>query len=1104
MSKTYENLTEKQRNAVLIDDKNALISASAGSGKTFVVIERITRLIIEKKADLSQILAVTFTKLAANEMKEKLKTSLLQEINNGREDLKDAYDDVFDADISTIHAFCSKLLKKYFYLADIDYSFEVMEESKKKKLLAEAIDVTLNDYYEKGDNNFLKVVSYLSTHRNDNTLREILTSIVIYLESQLNQDIFDVSILTHKNAPTLIHDYFLSKVQNAGVYFTNAFMPFVDIFKGNKSKSTLVNNLITMSLQLENCDDLYSLIEKLDISFSIPKKSEEFSDYIDDFSYYATAFKDYIKFLSDIFSTSRQDTIKMLQDNIVIIEVLQKLTSDITLLYSNLKREENLLDFADLEKYTYTLLQNEEVLQTIKNQYKYIFIDEYQDVNAVQEAIITKLSNDNEFMVGDSKQSIYAFRGCNPEFFISKYKTFAQNDNDNIALPLDYNFRCAPNIIKGVNNVFSRVFTENFGGFNYKDSPMLYKGLYQGYEGSCTLHIYNKPTKEKTTPNGIYSVIEDYELEKVKEYSCQEKLVANLITDALNSTYYDIKESDEKNRVKKIKLKDICILYRYSNSKLIRTLTNLGIPVTCETKINIIEYPEIKVMVELVKALNGLNNDISLTTVMSKIYNFSLDELAFIRKSEGRKLSFYECVLNFSQKDGDLNKKVDNFLQEFSNVRLLAEYKTAEEILYKIINESGYLYRLYASNFGEHKVKRVKRFISEASKNKKMSIKQFSFYLIDSLKDINSSQTDGEDAVNIMTIHASKGLEFPYVILFNNSAKFDERDIRGKIIKNKEYGISTKHYDEEKMMETDTPLTHFFKHIYRYNTAIEEARILYVAMTRAKYKLDIICEKDKLGNIKNDFSIRLPKSLSEFICLSDMDYIIYDDIELKNIETSTIVAGKTEEDNLSNIITKNFQYNYPYEASTTIPLKQSVSDINESNDEYYEVTSLFGQSNSELGTCYHNFLQLIDFYSYKKGEKEKFLKNNLMTLEQLQLIDEDKIESILKMPIFETIKDYKLFKEEKFCYFAKSDLLGYNLKNENVLIQGIIDLLAIKNDTCILIDYKLSTIKKDEDLIAHYKTQLTLYKDAIEKCLNLKVTNVYLVNILQEKCIEIL
>ena len=139
MSKTYDNLTEKQRNAVLIDDKNALISASAGSGKTFVVIERITRLIIEKKADLSQILAVTFTKLAANEMKEKLKTSLLQEINNGREDLKDAYDDVFDADISTIHAFCSKLLKKYFYLVDIDYSFEVIEESKKKKLLASDI-----------------------------------------------------------------------------------------------------------------------------------------------------------------------------------------------------------------------------------------------------------------------------------------------------------------------------------------------------------------------------------------------------------------------------------------------------------------------------------------------------------------------------------------------------------------------------------------------------------------------------------------------------------------------------------------------------------------------------------------------------------------------------------------------------------------------------------------------------------------------------------------------------------------------------------------------------------------------------------------------------
>ncbi|MBQ9782738.1 MAG: UvrD-helicase domain-containing protein [Clostridia bacterium] len=756
---------------------------------------------------------------------------------------------------------------------------------------------------------------------------------------------------------------------------------------------------------------------------------------------------------------------------------------------------------------------DEEVLNSVKSEYDFIFIDEYQDVNGIQEKIINLLAQNNEFMVGDSKQSIYAFRGCNPNYFISKYNAYNDEKNaDKHAIGLDYNFRSASNVIKSVNNVFSRVFTKNFGGFDYKDSPMVFNDKYQHYEGDCTLHFYSENAKtKKEHPCKIYSVKDDFNLDNSVTYKNQVLLIASLIHKALNEFYYDVKEKDENKRFKKIKLSDICILFRNlneTNIKVIQELNTLGIPVTAEAKIKLSSYPEIQEMIQLIKAIISLNDDIAISTTMSTIYGFTFDELATIRKSEDVKLTFYDAVISFSKKDGTLNEKVKAFLDAFEKVRLYSEYEKADEILYRVLDESGYESRILTSPFGEYKLKRVKRLINESNKNKKLTIKEFGAYLEDAFEDISTCETSGDDACKVMTIHASKGLEFPYVILAGTSSKFNFSDIeKGRIIKNEKYGITIKHHDKETMTISETPLTLFVKNQSYLNASLEEARVLYVAMTRAMYKLDVIAKKNVIYS-GIPFFIKHPNCFSEFFTENDMPICDHDEFVDVTTSSATLVAGSIGEEETINALINNFNYVYPYIQLTKMPVKVSVSDVSHrDDDEYFETTSLFGTTNKEMGTAYHKILQLIDFYAPRvEDEIERLKKCNLITNEDLSFIEIDKIKSILSMDIFNIIKDYTLYKEEKFTFFISPNELGYSAcekTQDKVLVQGIIDLMAIKDDKCILIDYKLSSLKRDEDLIKTYKTQLTLYKNAIQDCLNVMVEKVYLVNILQEKLIEI-
>ncbi len=1111
----YVSLTKNQRQAVLLDKGDALVSASAGSGKTHVLIERIIRLILERQTTVDRILAVTFTKLAAGEMKDKLKTALLKEIVNGNDDLKWQYDQVNTCDISTIDSFCSKIVKKYFYKLDIDYSFNVLDETQRKSFKNKAIDEVLSEHYENPDQNFLDLAFVLTSSKNDNLLRETLLSFITDSESKLDKnEFFALSINTHENALEVIDNDLTKYCNDYGLYFEDLFSSYRNLFE-EESFIIYIDKLIEISVLLKNAKSVFDVINDITLPKSPSKPRNKYVDFFDTFkNVHLKCFSKFIEDIKEVLSCDKETISLQASTNLNYIKTLQSLVLECLDYYDKLKKDENSYDFSDIEKFAYTLLLDQEVLTSVKGEYDFIFIDEYQDVNGIQENIINLLAQDNEFMVGDSKQSIYAFRGCNPNYFISKYSAYEQTD-DNLknAISLDNNFRSSRKVIDSVNNVFSRVFTKNFGGFDYKNKPMIFNEKYQDYEGDCTLYLYGKNRAKEEIENNqseVYSVIKDFNSQKDKKYSSQVLLIASLIRKAIGTKYYDIKEKDESKRFKSIDYKDICILFRNlneTNIKIIQDLNSLGVPVTAEAKIKLNTYPEIQAIIQLIKGINCLNDDVAISTIMSTIYTFTFDELATIRKSEGFISSFYDAVVSFSQKDGVLNNKVKSFLENFNKIRLLAEYQKADDILFKILDESGFETRLLTSPFGEFKLKRIKRLINESCKSKKLTIKEFGVYLDDAIDDVSTSETSGDNACKVMTIHASKGLEFPYVILASTSSKFNFADIeKVRIIKNEKYGITIKHHDKESMSIKETPLTFLAKKQSYLDATLEEARVLYVAMTRAMFKLDVLAKENTL-NTNLPFFVKHPSSFSEFFKESDMDINLCDTITSVEYDEHTLVAGTFLKENSIKTLIDNFYYEYPYNDVTKMPVKVSVSEVSKVDDEYFETTNLFGTTNKEKGTAYHKILQLIDFYAPSIEEQINSLESRgLITAYELSLIEIDKIKSILKMDIFNKIKDYKLYKEEKFTFFISPNELGYNLKNDindKVLIQGIIDLMAIKNDKCILIDYKLSSLKNDDDLIKTYKTQLTLYKNAIEDCLNLKVENVYLVNILQEKLVEI-
>lgn len=1127
MADNEKNYTPDQRKAVIAEGRNVLVSASAGSGKTFVMIERVIRLIVEGKAEVGEILAVTYTTAAAEEMKQKLVKAIIAEINAGRDAarFRKALSEVPTASISTFHSFCANLIRTYFYALDVDPSVSVADENQAGELKNKALDSLFESLYETRDEDFLYLVRIMGRSRGDDSLKETVKKLYEFASSEKSAEEF----LTKAAENITEKSFYKSENELYGI-FTAYIKELIRIgenltsLAANYGYAVYVEYVGELLVKLKTClnaKDFRSLIKAAGLS--VPKAPRTTSKDDEDLAAYKGKLEYFKKKCKDVYDDIREaspndDEEKDLSEYLstaCATKALCRLTIDFGKEYARLKADAAALDFADLEHFAYRLLsENPDVLSAVKQKYKYVFADEYQDVNGIQEAILSLISSDNAFMVGDVKQSIYAFRGCNPDIIAAKFERYERGEGETVSL--DANFRSTDAVLAAVNKTFSPIMTKDFGGTDYKNNPMTGSGKYpQGYGETILIEI-PEAEKEKTIKGGVYDIVDDVNAPAPKAAFAEGAVVANIVRKEAGGKVYDLKAKRERE----VTPKDFAVLTRNSSgfpTEIVRHLKRNDIPVSSSAKNPVGDYPEIKLLKDLLKIIVRFADDAPLFACLkSAIGGVSEAEAAEIKRAAyaaitsdtgdkpaaTKKPTFADCYRWYllSGEDENIRNKLKNFDEYISKIRLLSGFENAGEILSRVLSETGLDLEILSQKNGEIRLSRVERFIAEAGSGENgLSVSKFLTRAESDDGDVSVGSSDGDDSVTVTSMHASKGLEYPIVILAGLGKRFNLDDTKKEILTDRYEGIALKFYDEESKRTKITLPRAAFKERARLNAIKEEMRVFYVAMTRAECKLYLVTSEPVEEN--DDFtSILFANKFSDFIKTKYFDKkITADDTEIGDGEDVREVYISKDRPALTDLIRKNLSFIYPYEEDVNLPVKRAVTSLAEDattdDDEMTEIRLPVDKTTRERGIAYHAFLQHADsFYEDAGVLLEKIKTGKKLTDEQLALLSEEKLRKILRAPLFEEIRGYKFYKEQPFIAQMAANEISNTNATGDVLVQGIIDLLAVKGDKAIIIDYKYSK-KSISHLKETYAYQLALYKKAVEKTLKLKVEKTILFNL---------
>lgn len=1056
-----------------------IVSASAGSGKTFVMIEKLVGA-VAGGVDLDDILAVTFTKKAAAQMKEKLRSSIIKRIEGAGEEkarLKAQLSKISSANISTIHSFCARLIRTYFYAFDeVDSSFDIIssDDAVAKDLKARAADNLFEKLYDGDDKEFKLLLSCFMKKRNDASLKKLLweaysslRSVARYPEVLENAK----NMYTKEGFKELCDGYF-STLKDRIDPLICAVERFKEDFPAT-GKAAVYNGLfeeMVCALKTYKTVGLFGAKPALTVTRK-PVDAPEDKEAGEAFK----AFKDglgkkYAALCPDL-DTEENELKYFLESGKVAIafsNVLMRLDRE----YAAVKADENKLDYNDLEHLTLQLLGDEKIKKEINSGFKYVYVDEYQDVNPVQEEIISSLGGET-FLVGDVKQAIYGFRGSKSVFFTQKFENFKKGFGN--ALNLSSNFRSSDTVLNFVNAVFSEIMRPDTCGVDYKGAPMRAGGQYPVGYGEAKIHIFGKQEEEKSELH-VYSVLNDGQ----KTGHTREGLaVLDIVENELKSTHYDLKSGGFVPTQRG----DICILTRKNKGDsvegIVRALTDAGYAVAGAQDANICELSEVKQVLDILSLIDNAEQDVPLVTaLLSPLGGFSEDELARIRiafQGEKSPLSFRKCCEKYAKLPGEISRKLNIFAGQLQKLRDISDVLSAGELIDELLETYG-----LESGFGaggEEKVKNVLRLREEGAN---LPLAAFLNKIKAGGYNVTAPVPSPSDSIKIMSMHASKGLEFPVVIIADVCKTFKGQDY-AEVPFDENYGFAPKAYDRENMLAKKTVLRRIIKAKQDREDLYNELNLFYVACTRAMCNLHILA-----GEVKP-----FDGTVTDAKCYADLfdmrEFIPEEAGELADIASPD--GGEamlySPDEKLVESIEAHFMQPYKYGDSVDLPVKSSASAILRlRDDEPYEAThTLFvpDETGTERGTAYHRFLELCDFSLKSEGEIENeklnFLNSGRITEAQYAMLNSKELCEILNMPVFSDLKGATLYREREFlCRLKACEILDTRAE-DYVLVQGAIDLLAVGDFGVKIIDYKYSH-KTDLQLIKTYAAQLDLYKKA--------------------------
>ncbi len=1100
-------LTEEQRAAVEARGK-VIVSASAGSGKTFVMIEKLVNA-IASGVDLDNVLAVTFTKKAAAQIKEKLRSALIAKLDGADDEtknrLKIQLSKISSADISTIHSFCSRLIRTYFYCLGVDGGFDIIssDDSTARDLKARAFDNLFDRLYAEDDGDFKLLLKCFSKKRSDGNLKKLLGEAYSTVRTCAHY-----RELLEKSGELFTEDGFTAVCGDIQKTLVNKFnrlicavQRFKQTFPATKNAAAynkIFDDMIAALEQRASC----GIFEEVEPLTAIRKPSDPDCD--KEAGEKFKKFKDEItkryKSLCGDFEERETELRYFLQSGgaaVAFSRVLLKFDAE----YAAVLREENKLDYNDLEHLTLKLVADESVRAELNSKYKYVFVDEYQDVNPVQEEIISAFGGE-VFLVGDVKQAIYGFRGSKSQFFAEKYSAFGVSGGN--ALKLSDNFRSSEGVISFVNTLFSSAMTSEGCGIDYAhDGVMRANGAYPAGYGQASIEIFGKEQTEEQELK-VYSVKED----GTKLSHTREGLaVLALVERELQGKHFDLKTGEYVDT----QPSDICILTRKnrggSTEGIVRALTDAGYTVAGAQEANVCRLPEVKQFLDILSLIDNAEQDVPLVSaLLSPLGGLCEDELAAVRITvNDSKLSFRECCKKYAAAmRGEIADKLNLFYKKLEKLRGLSQILATGALADEILETFG-LEEEYGAGGGD-KIKNVLKVIEEGAH---LPVAAFLNKLKTGGFEVVAPAAAGGESIKVMTMHAAKGLEFPVVIVADVCRTFKGADYT-EMPFDESYGFAPKYYDGEKMLTHKTVLGRLLKLRSDDEELKNELNLFYVACTRAMCNLHVLAEEIK------DFGLNLgdARSYAE----------TFDNENLEKREISPFdefAANKAQEvcltkpdEELTAQIEEKFMREYANAESVNLPVKSSASAIlkeSEANASF-AVHRLFGgegETGTERGKAYHRFLQLCDFSKKDvrgiADEIETFVARGEMTDAQAELIKADELSEILNMPVFADLHGATLYREREFlCRIPASEILEGVKANDPVLIQGAIDLLAEGEFGVKIIDYKYS-VKDNAALKNTYERQLALYRKAAAKITGVDEKNICctLVNIYRRESFDL-
>ena len=978
--------------------------------------------------------------------------------------------------------------------------------------------MTFKEFYDKGEEWFLTLVDKHVKGRRDDNLKELITGVYDFCNSDADPEktlkLYE-KYYGEDARRTLFREYkdYLDKrlnhLKNIPDECAETFSE-LDLKKGVEFSLELGDAL----RRLINAKDLDAYKEKLEFSrWSFGKLPEDLED------------------LKEILVDSRDDLKELVQKvntaieeaSLVIDESAKKHTADfITVLnrfgdiYRAEKTEENALDFNDLEHYALKVLENQDIRQEIKSKYKFISVDEYQDTNGVQEEILNKIDDDNILVVGDVKQSIYGFRGCRPEFFIQKQKAMENPDDKGKVVRLNENFRSAKNVVNAVNEIFDFCMTKETFGEDYKGNhDLVFGGGYpEGKDGRAEFHYIKKEKSTKKEEEAkVYDVIERVKDGKDDKDSPVAALVADIINQELKNTYYNPKEKKDLP----IELGDIAILTRSRENEyvknIVRGLNARGISVTSDVKENVCDFPEIKMLIAALEVTDCFSRDIPLATVLkSPVGGFNdsdlLDIADYYRENTSDDRSGFYVAFNYYLNNAKttLASRLKEFTDYFSSVRFLADFIGAEGVLNKLVKDKDLEAYLLATDGGKTRLNRLKRFIAASrSGDNKLTVGEFLNKIETSDDAFNFADGGSSNAVKLMTIHKSKGLEFPVVIVCGLECNFNADDQTAEVIKSREKGLAFKYYQEKDRLIYNTILRSVAAEQIREQSVQEEMRLFYVATTRATYSLHMtywaaIDRRTKKYSGAKKFINFMPKSMPVTVHYGSGSLVSKPSVK------RSVIVGKGDEEREKQF-RENFNYLYPYLEETTLPLKSNVTAVTKDFTDQDELTYVLfdeGCTDIERGNIAHKILEHFDFsrIGEYKTQVQSMIDGGVISREDSDKIDHQRIESALSSGAFKGVGDYDLYREKSFVTSIEANLITSAKTDETVLLQGVIDLLGIDKNDAVIIDYKYSALTKD-GLKKKYAKQLELYAYAVEKLLGKTVSKKTIVNLYTGETVEV-